>query len=473
MLQLRDTLADSRPPDGRGWIPISFDAWKYERSERMWAALSRAIYEQGQKGWSWHRRISFRVRLQFRRDGALRLLWGPGFVFASALAVGLALLLHVSTLAGIVTLASAALGFVAVLSYLWGTLTDPFKRALDDYTKSQIYEDQLGFTSAAERDIRLLTGQLTKQAGSALIVFVDDLDRCSPDNLVEAIGTINQIFNAPAIGPCVFVLGIDRDVVTAGIEVAYAPTIEKLPTTRQDNFGLRFLSKIVQLSVAVPTPDVTAIEHLVNAASAPNVGATDAGREPRESVRHERYPEADLPGPIDFGLERRSRASEAFTVPVLGSSSDRSPSRLPPIAFDEDSVEFQEAERFAIAHLDRNPRDVKRFDNAFRLQLHVAANTPGCELTFDRNELIALAKWVVIRLRWPDFAAATDADIDLIERLETAINTGDTSVEMGLSGLREADLAWARIPAIRALLRDDRRGARIGHLHERTFLRIS
>ena len=42
MAQLRDVL--SRPQaSGREWIPIGFDAWKYERSERIWAAARSKV----------------------------------------------------------------------------------------------------------------------------------------------------------------------------------------------------------------------------------------------------------------------------------------------------------------------------------------------------------------------------------------------------------------------------------------------
>jgi hypothetical protein len=469
MAQLRAALARSRPPGGREWIPIGFDAWKYERSERIWAALSRAIYEQGQAGWTRRRRAWFRIRLEFRRRGALALLWGPALVLALFAIAAVVVLLHVSTLAGLLALAAVALSLGAVPGLLWGALTDPFKRALDDYTQSPSYEEQLGFTSAAERDIRLLTKQLTKRSGSALIVFVDDLDRCSPGYLVEAIEAINQIFNATAAGRCVFVLGIDRDMVAAGIEVAYAATICKLPKARRKNFGLRFLAKIVQLAVAVPTPDEIAIERLVDGLGAPAgearspAGAAAPARSPAgvfasAGSAERAYSETDTPDHDITFVDAEPSSVEAV---------------FEPISFDEDSPEFREAERFAVANLHPNPRDVKRFDNAFRLQLHVAANTPGCGLSFDRDELIAIAKWVVIRLRWPDFAAAIDADVALLGRLEAAFNSPAADAGLDPNGLESDDHDWVDQPALRSLLADRRPRARIGQLHEQTFLRVS
>jgi hypothetical protein len=99
----------------------------------------------------------------------------------------------------------------------------------------------------------------------------------------------------------------------------------------------------------------------------------------------------------------------------------------------------------------------------------VAANTPDCGLTFTKDELIAIAKWVVIRLRWPEFAAAIDADIGLLERLELTFNSAADGNLEASSG----DQVWVDQLALRSLLADRRPRARIGQLHEQTFLRVS
>ena len=67
-------------------------------------------------------------------------------------------------------------------------------------------------------------------------------------------------------------------------------------------------------------------------------------------------------------------------------------------------------------YLDSNPRQVKRFDNAFRLQFHVAST--ASDLEFREEQLNALAKWVAMRLRWPVLAEALDRETDLLATLE-------------------------------------------------------
>ena len=48
--------------------------------------------------------------------------------------------------------------------------------------------------------------------------FVDDLDRCAPENCIMVLEAMKLFFDLEG---CVFVLGIDREVVQKGIEHKY------------------------------------------------------------------------------------------------------------------------------------------------------------------------------------------------------------------------------------------------------------
>lgn len=55
-----------------------------------------------------------------------------------------------------------------------------------------------------------------------LFVFIDDLDRCTPDNCIMVLEAIKLFFDLPE---CVFIIGIDRVVVQKGIEQKYKNNI--------------------------------------------------------------------------------------------------------------------------------------------------------------------------------------------------------------------------------------------------------
>lgn len=83
------------------------------------------------------------------------------------------------------------------------------------------------------------------------------------------------------------------------------------------------------------------------------------------------------------------------------------------------------AERAVLGVLRLTPRAVKRFDNTFRLQLQVAANTPGSELEYGIDELTSLAKWTALRLFYPRLSTAIAGSVGLWEQVETLSAAGD------------------------------------------------
>jgi hypothetical protein len=76
-----------------------------------------------------------------------------------------------------------------------------------------------------------------------LFVFVDDLDRCLPEDAVAALEAIKLFLNLEG---CVFVLGMDRLVVEQGIAVRY----EKLQAAGFD--ARAYLDKIIQVPFNLP-----------------------------------------------------------------------------------------------------------------------------------------------------------------------------------------------------------------------------
>ena len=89
---------------------------------------------------------------------------------------------------GAIALASTVgLGGVLVAAQtLWVSLADPFKRSVESFAaKSQIPHGD-GFSLAAAGQVDSLM-ELLLRKGGRLAIFIDDLDRCSPDNLVRVI----------------------------------------------------------------------------------------------------------------------------------------------------------------------------------------------------------------------------------------------------------------------------------------------
>lgn len=72
-----------------------------------------------------------------------------------------------------------------------------------------------------------------------IVVFIDDLDRLSPDKAVEILKLFLEIRG------CVFILAVDYEIVTLGIEKKYGKQIARTK-------GKIFFDKIIQLPFKVP-----------------------------------------------------------------------------------------------------------------------------------------------------------------------------------------------------------------------------
>ncbi len=77
-----------------------------------------------------------------------------------------------------------------------------------------------------------------------LVVFIDDLDRCTPEKAAQVFESIKVFFDMFGI---VFVLGLSRKIVEAAIDVKYEKFV-----TKQTFKGSDYIKKIIQVPFALP-----------------------------------------------------------------------------------------------------------------------------------------------------------------------------------------------------------------------------
>lgn len=98
---------------------------------------------------------------------------------------------------------------------------------------------------------------LEENQSGRLVVFVDDLDRCSPENCIMVLEAIKLFFDFEG---CVFILGIDREVVQKGIELKY--------DAKLNIRGVDYLEKMIQLPFTLPpVPEETFMQFVEIVAS--------------------------------------------------------------------------------------------------------------------------------------------------------------------------------------------------------------
>ena len=188
----------------KGIIPVYFEAWQYEYAEQkdLLFALLNCIKE---------------------KSGTNRTLFQRLQVDAAAIAVGVPDLLAGGKLGDFVGRVGSN------LSKFEQRLLKEHKRWVD-----RIKEFKVEFSSVIKK-------ALTKNNASKLFIFVDDLDRCLPENAVKLLEGIKNFLSVENI--C-FILAIDRRVVGEMIEKKYG---------LHDGYGDEYLMKIVHYYYELPT----------------------------------------------------------------------------------------------------------------------------------------------------------------------------------------------------------------------------
>ena len=74
-----------------------------------------------------------------------------------------------------------------------------------------------------------------------LVVFVDDLDRCLPDNIILVLEALKLFLES---AKCVFVIGLDRSVVEAAVETRYGAGLA--------SFGREYVDKLIRYPFEIP-----------------------------------------------------------------------------------------------------------------------------------------------------------------------------------------------------------------------------
>ena len=115
----------------------------------------------------------------------------------------------------------------ANLVYEWTSVIDQFSEACDDFMSDII----------ADKD--------------RVVIFIDDLDRCSPLKVVRFLEDIKHFL---LTDKCVFVVAADKDVIIKAIDTKYGDELGS---------GSDYLEKIVNLHFEIQSPKVASIRMFV------------------------------------------------------------------------------------------------------------------------------------------------------------------------------------------------------------------
>lgn len=360
-------------------ISVTFNAWQFEDSKQTWAGLASQVSHTIEMALPWHSRQWLKLNYTWKerkRELILTLLLPLSVILivAGLVSVGFFSSLTVGKPEGVGLLLPAG----SVLLTIWFVSSQLLKIAVPiservlSYVRMPDYREQMGFQHRVRDDLQFLYRFLVKRRpGCRIVVYIDDLDRCSESKIMEILQAINLILASSQF--FVFV-GMDTEMIYRAISGYYK---EKVP----DSFPENYLSKIIQISFYLPE---------LNKA--------------RQSYLSTLFSATARQGLQSLASTNGDKATSTTVDPVLPANS---------LAFDMSSVltivpvQLKEAEDTADElqafqdysdFLDDNPREIKRLINIHRL-IKILLQKQNTSWSSGRQR--KLVKWLIFCERWP------------------------------------------------------------------------
>ena len=413
----------------RKLLTIWFNAWKYESVNQVWSGLVDSIMQQVAARLPLLERELFWLRLNLKRVDAdklrqriheriFRYWWramrywviGMGGVALVSLLVALGGWVIVNTNMRLIGLGGTGLSIVAsIFMASWKYLRaatevkeEPAAVSLSEYLDIPNYNAEMGFIHRVEADLRRVLASVPQQY-YPIVIFVDDLDRCSPAKVGQVVEAVN-LFLAGDFPNCMFVMGMDTEMVAAALQAAHKDMISQLPADAGIPVGWRFMDKFVQLPFLIPPTEKGNLTRYTTSLFSNNLGQTPdahvdklaleaaahivthaAVENETEKLREEHH----------LNEAQVARMKDQLEARVVQRKLDEGIEK-----FNDQNPEIKRVIAAATSYFRGNPRELKRFINAFRFQYFLwwAQRAQGLDVpTLDQ-----LRRWTVLSMKWPE-----------------------------------------------------------------------
>lgn len=365
--------------EGGPWIVVHYNAWQMQEMGPPWWTVMDTAFRQISDALT-DPAARWRHKAQNRwwrfRNG-----WMPSVIPAAVLLGALVWLLLAAEDSTLIDLSKGAAGLAALVSAIFLLKGD---MGLFNVRKAKQYRE------LAEDPLGPLTARfeaMVAEVGRPVAIFIDDLDRCNADYVVDLLTQIQTLFRRASV---LYVVAGDRDWICSSYEQTYEDFSDKIAAPGH-SLGHMFLEKIFQISVEVPeiTEDQREafLGHLLNG---------DKGADPDDLAAVEKAAEADMAN-VTTEAEVIAK-NDAFS----GSAAEKavySAKALEVLHRPDLARERQKHILLNYAdHIEPNPRAMKRLLNAygFRRGFDIQAA--------ERSDQDALIRWTIIENRWPVMA---------------------------------------------------------------------
>lgn len=167
-------------------------------------------------------------------------------------------------------IAAYATGGFSLIPFLLGKLRENKDDLIEKVTSEdgEKFLEEILKTSPAEPDyssIREFRKDFTELINATnkkrLVVLIDDLDRCSPQRIVENLEAIKLFLN---VDKTAFVIAADEAIITDAVFSAYTTSLDNRTLQEKKNLGNDYLEKLIQVPYKLPRLSAMEVETYIN-----------------------------------------------------------------------------------------------------------------------------------------------------------------------------------------------------------------
>lgn len=166
--------------------------------------------------------------------------------------------------------AAYATGGFSLIPFLLGKLRENKDELIEKLTgeDGEKYIEEILKTNPAEPDyssIREFRNSFSDLIDATnkkrLVVLIDDLDRCSPQRIVENLEAIKLFLN---VDKTAFVIAADQTIITDAVYSAYTTSLDNRTLQEKKNLGDDYLEKLIQVPYKLPRLSAIEVETYIN-----------------------------------------------------------------------------------------------------------------------------------------------------------------------------------------------------------------
>lgn len=400
MLQLEKELRAQAPNERYKYV--WFNGWRSDKDEALWAAFALTFITQMKGQITFCKRVAANLKLIWRRFDPTR-HWFQLFLFLLSWVVLIGLIIFAARNPGLISTpkkfitdphAFLLVPWLAAAWYAYDKIRkifpDPLSYDLTRFARDLKYNEKVAFIDRFQGDFSDIVKSYVGDKGRVYI-FIDDLDRCEIPRAAELLQAINLLLSTDQ-GNLFFILGLDREMVAAGIAAknekimpylaAKASSKDAVDIYRTGmNYGQNFMEKFVQVPFRIPRPNDREINHWVGT------------------------------------------LTDSDTVDDIANSTE---SNALDLRYGSDPMEFELVVERIAHEFKFNPRRLKQFINAFRLRVMIAVSTgvlvpaqetDGGAAVVGTITIQQLGLFTAVLMRWPALATDLAGDPTLFHRV--------------------------------------------------------